>query len=815
MIKKIKNKFRLNAKSKILVLGLILVAIIGIGLFSPTEKVNAQAATDSVCRYHRDAQHNEGDPVVPVIDQTACGLNTTYYWGTTTTTTAAPILSTAVGTPSTSTPSPDQTPFEKELGKFQCIDIMHGTIEGCAVKVFSIIFFSIPAGLLSLSAYFFNALLALSLSALLSGSAFLSSAWEVVRDLSNIFFILILLYVAIKIILDLGGHDSKKIIVRVIILALLINFSMFFTKVVIDSANIVALVFYNKLDVNTTVSINGQGAEQRPYLPASSLGDGEKDVSGGMAQAFDASKLISQEFFDKVKAKETVVSTKLGTTLKVGAAIIVPAYGAKLVYDYYFVPQETIPIPTMLLLILITGAIMISAAYCFFIAGFAFLGRALELWVLIIFSPFAFMSFSIPLLEKVEYIGWNAWLKRLLTVSFMAPIFMFFIYFIFLLLKTNIFSGLIAPEKNQTVMAMILGILLPAMFILILLYKATDFAKKGSGKLGEVLTKAAGTVGGLATGLALGAATGGAAVLGRATLGRAGAYLADTKLAQRWESHGFGGEYARRGLAAIGSSSLDIRGAKIGGKTLASATGLKMGEAQKGGFTARREADVKKRQERAKNLEVKEDQPLKQELNTLQREQQELLRASSHELEQLDNQIKGAIDASNAAAAALRAETPGTATHTAAQTTARNAAANVINLRKQKKDIKDATGADVSLLAMEATAARAAAAAAPGDVKLANATRAAEAAEAVARISAAGSGRSINELGDTYIPEAIRRVETENRRIRGVYANTTESGLGRVKNFFLTGGQSSYKGSREAAHKIRMETKIEDKGGGH
>jgi hypothetical protein len=286
-------------------------------------------------------------------------------------------------------------------------------------------------------------------------------------------------------------------------------------------------------------------------------------------------------------------------------------------------------------------------------------------------------------------------------------------------------------------------------------------------------------------------------------------------LAQRWESHGFGGEYARRGLAAIGSSSLDIRGAKIGGKTLASATGLKMGEAQKGGFTARREADVKKRQERAKNLEVKEDQPLKQELNTLQREQQELLRASSHELEQLDNQIKGAIDASNAAAAALRAETPGTATHTAAQTTARNAAANVINLRKQKKDIKDATGADVSLLAMEATAARAAAAAAPGDVKLANATRAAEAAEAVARISAAGSGRSINELGDTYIPEAIRRVETENRRIRGVYANTTESGLGRVKNFFLTGGQSSYKGSREAAHKIRMETKIEDKGGGH
>src|SRR3990167_4837671 len=105
-----------------------------------------------------------------------------------------------------------------------------------------------PSFILALVAYFFNILIGVTVNSTFLDSSFVSKAWGVVRDLSNIFFILILLYIAVKIILDLGGSEAKKMIAKVIIIALLINFSMFFTHVVIDSSNILALVFYNKLD---------------------------------------------------------------------------------------------------------------------------------------------------------------------------------------------------------------------------------------------------------------------------------------------------------------------------------------------------------------------------------------------------------------------------------------------------------------------------------------------------------------------------------------------------------------------------------------
>ena len=36
-----------------------------------------------------------------------------------------------------------------------------------------------------------------------------------------------------------------------------------------------------------------------------------------------------------------------------------------------------------------------------------------------------------PFLDKIEYIGWKNWSEKLIATSFMAPIFMFFLYLIF------------------------------------------------------------------------------------------------------------------------------------------------------------------------------------------------------------------------------------------------------------------------------------------------------------------------------------------------------------------------------------------------
>lgn len=362
---------------------------------------------------------------------------------------------------------------------------------GCLLRILYVLLNVVASFLLAISAMFFNAMIAISISSkLISSSTFISEGWVVVRDLSNIFFILILLYIAFQTILGLGGHGGgpKKMIAQVIIMALLINFSMFFTKVIIDSSNILALVFYNRIQTETTEMVSGK-KQERPYdsvAKSEMTGLVERDLSGGIVNAFDITKTLDGEFFSK--AQTTVVDGK--------------------------VIEDDVPFGTILSLIIISGAIMLYAAYTFLIAGLSFLGRLIELWVLIIFSPFAFMSSVVPKLSHIEGIGWEQWLKKLLSVSFMAPIFMFFMYLIFKLVNTPIFD-FIDKEKDGSTLIRMLSIVIPALILMALLKKATEFARKGGGQFGEAVISGAKMVGGLAIG---GAALGGA-LAGRATIG--------------------------------------------------------------------------------------------------------------------------------------------------------------------------------------------------------------------------------------------------------------------------------------------------------
>src|SRR3972149_11633388 len=57
---------------------------------------------------------------------------------------------------------------------------------------------------------------------------------------------MVLLYAAIKTILGTGS-DTKNLIVKIIVVAILINFSLFFTKVVIDASNVLAIAFYDAI----------------------------------------------------------------------------------------------------------------------------------------------------------------------------------------------------------------------------------------------------------------------------------------------------------------------------------------------------------------------------------------------------------------------------------------------------------------------------------------------------------------------------------------------------------------------------------------
>src|SRR3989344_4121230 len=381
--------------------------------------------------------------------------------------------------------------FQKQMEQLSCISLTNFSLTGCLVNLFYNIFYVLASAILTFSAVFFNALVALGLSSkLIADSTFITAAWAVVRDLSNVFFILVLLYLAFQTILGLGSHSGpKKMIAQVIIMALLINFSMFFTKVVIDSANILALVFYNKINVETRID-----GVARPYTSSVSAGKTvvvEKDISGGMVQAFNpANSLTWTNFFEKAR------------TPGIGGTGATNSDGL----------LERVPPGMMMLITLVSGTVMLFAAYAFLVAGMSFLGRLIELWVLIIFSPFAFMSSTLPILGKVPEVGWDTWLKKLISVSFMAPIFMFFMYLIFKVVNAKPFGNLIT---DQGPLQTLLLIVIPAMVILTMLLMATRYAKKGSGQFGEM---AMGAIKGIAA-LGIGGAALGGALLGRKALG--------------------------------------------------------------------------------------------------------------------------------------------------------------------------------------------------------------------------------------------------------------------------------------------------------
>jgi len=705
---------------------------------------------------------SEGGTMIPdnTLTETQCGLNNGYKWvATGSSTPSAPITAyqdciNTGGTPEScgtlsGTPTGPQPTYFQNLVNKGCDGFWDSTIEGCTVWLFYIIFYAIPAGLLWISAQFFNVLIGVTIDGALFNHGFVLEAWKIVRDLSNIFFILILVYIGVQTILGIS-HGSKQMIAQVVIIALIINFSMFFTKVVIDASNILALVFYNKLEVKG-VDANGNIIE-RPYTPIKN----EKDVSGGMVSAFDPTTQLGEEFFNKTR--EVYVNGN-------------------------FVGYEKEVSTTMkILIILFSGAIMGYTAFILFISGFAFLSRLIELWVLIIFSPFAFMSSTLHELGHIEYIGWDSWLKRLLKTSFMAPIFMFFLYFIFLLIQSKIYdsfatTSIVGQKDAAGVIKVLLGIALPTFLVMYLLKTASDFAKKGSGVLGEAFVGAGKAI----TGLALGAVTGGAglalggaAALGRTSLGRLGALTEKDGGLKSIEAKGGATGWAAARFRDLGkfaaNSSFDVRGAKIAGKGLPAS----FGGASSGSWEKSRADKIKKRTERAKDLEVGEDEALKQNLNAVERDLQALLRTNSHDLQMLDQQIKSAREKASDFRLAAQADP----TNAAKQAAAKDAADILIDIKAEKSALKNG---------------------------LANYTRSALRVAAGAGATATftgnrtAAGHSINDMEDVVIPDAHHAIETENRNRRWSYAE-------KIANKSAA--------DKEAAHKIIMEAKM-DSGEGH
>jgi len=384
---------------------------------------------------------------------------------------------------------------------------------------------------------------------------FVTQAFAAVRDIANIFFIIALLYVAIKTILDISVSNSKKIIGTIVIVALLINFSLFFTQVIIDSTNILAKVFYNQ-----TTAVDETG---KP-LPAGA--GGQKSISIGLIDKFNPQKILSAGTGGNAQSFYNTTGNK----------------------GYY------------IFISLLASFIVLYAAYVFLMVGLLFVGRVVALWLSMIFAPLAFASYTMPF--NIPGFGHKDWWDMLLKNAFLAPIFIFFLYMIVMFAKflpTIVSYNTNSPDTMQQIMS----IVIPFAILVILLMQAKKIAVEFSGEIGKGITGMVKAVGGFVGGAALGAT----AMVGSGVVGGISSRIAKSNtLIEASEKKGLGGWAARRALGTANTgakATFDLRKTGVGGAlgkgmgmNFQSAKGIGLGT-KEGGYKGETERRNKKNME--------------------------------------------------------------------------------------------------------------------------------------------------------------------------------------------------------------------------
>lgn len=360
--------------------------------------------------------------------------------------------------------------------------------------------------------------------------SFVVKGWKLVRDFSNLFFIFALFLVAFSLILNslesetrgpLLGLDPKRTIAQVILMALLINFSFFMCRVIIDTSNLFARVFYNKITIVETTSSNG----------GQSVGGANRKISMGSASEFlnttnfAGIRSISLGILNKINPQEFALKN---TDLRESKEDKGNWFFSYYAYDW-----------SVYILLLFTASVIglfnIFLIYLFASSAMFLISRIYGLFFLVILSPIAFISTAIPWLKSKDYFGFDDWFKQLTGLAFSLPIYLFFMYLAIFFID--------AGEKiKATTVTGYIGI---AAFIIIKLVSMGAVLIIGK----KVSKDLSGRFGAMASGAITGIVTGAAMVAGAAMTGGASAALR------------MGGQVARRGAISVAEG---VGGAVIG-----------------------------------------------------------------------------------------------------------------------------------------------------------------------------------------------------------------------------------------------------------
>lgn len=229
--------------------------------------------------------------------------------------------------------------------------------------------------------------------------------WTVIRDFANLAFIFVLVYIGVQTMLDIGS-SGKQLLAKVIIVALLVNFSFFMTRFVIDISNIFAYAIYSSI--------------------APPDGNGDSDLGGVIRDLLEIPSQMQQ--------------IDVGTMAGDGNLKWRP-----------------------LLILTVQIVFIFIAVWVFFQAALLIFVRIIAFTFLIVISPAAFVAYILPGTRKY----FNEWLELLTHQALVAPIFLFLLFVVIKIMSASNSLPYSPNATNQFLFSFILnaGLLIAALKI--------------------------------------------------------------------------------------------------------------------------------------------------------------------------------------------------------------------------------------------------------------------------------------------------------------------------------------------------------------
>jgi hypothetical protein len=226
--------------------------------------------------------------------------------------------------------------------------------------------------------------------------------WQVMRDIGNIVMIFGFLAIGICIILGVEWYGGgTKMLPKLLIAAVFLNFSLFITEAVIDTGNLFATQFYTQ--------IKGGNLPAENYMSSTSFM--QQIEREGISNKIMAQVGLLSMY---TQGRTNTLVFQAGNTWVIGFMAI--------------------------LLFLVT-------AFVFFSLAFVLIARFVVLLLLIIVAPIGFAGWAIPNLKSTADMWWKELFKQTIT----APVLLLLLYIaLAIITDVSFLTGFCAPGSTAT-----------------------------------------------------------------------------------------------------------------------------------------------------------------------------------------------------------------------------------------------------------------------------------------------------------------------------------------------------------------------------